>query len=62
VYELEETETFIRTTLRHPDFCKGWKVVVDLGLTDETHMFDTDSLTVSAFLRNAFRGKESLLK
>jgi hypothetical protein len=25
VYELEEAETFIRTTLRHPDFCKGWK-------------------------------------
>ncbi|MES2371662.1 MAG: saccharopine dehydrogenase C-terminal domain-containing protein [Bacteroidota bacterium] len=61
VYELEETETFIRTTLRHPDFCKGWNVVIDLGLTDEKHLFDTDSLTISAFLRNAFREKESLL-
>jgi saccharopine dehydrogenase-like NADP-dependent oxidoreductase len=61
VYELEEAETFIRTTLRHPDFCKGWKVVVDLGLTNETRLFDTDSLTVSAFLRNASRGKEILL-
>lgn len=61
VYELEEAETFIRTTLRHPDFCKGWKVVVDLGLTDETNLLNTDSLTISAFLRNAFRGKESLL-
>ncbi|MES2329735.1 MAG: saccharopine dehydrogenase C-terminal domain-containing protein [Bacteroidota bacterium] len=61
VYELEETETFVRTTLRHPDFCKGWKMVVDLGLTDETNLINTDSLTISAFLRNAFRGKESLL-
>jgi saccharopine dehydrogenase-like NADP-dependent oxidoreductase len=61
VYELEEAETFIRTTLRHPDFCKGWNVMVALGLTDETHLFDTDSLTISSFLRNACKGKEFLL-
>ncbi len=61
VYELEEADTFIRTTLRHPDFCKGWQVVVTLGLTDENHLVNTDSLTISAFLRNAARGRESLL-
>lgn len=35
LYQLQEAETFIRTTLRYADFCKGWDVVVDLGLTNE---------------------------
>ncbi|MBX9784936.1 MAG: saccharopine dehydrogenase NADP-binding domain-containing protein [Chitinophagaceae bacterium] len=35
LYKLEEATTFIRTTLRYADFCKGWDVIVDLGLTDE---------------------------
>jgi saccharopine dehydrogenase-like NADP-dependent oxidoreductase len=35
LYHLEEATTFIRTTLRYTDFCKGWDVIVDLGLTDE---------------------------
>ena len=35
VYGLEEAETFIRTTLRHPDFCRGWKDLVKAGLTDD---------------------------
>jgi saccharopine dehydrogenase-like NADP-dependent oxidoreductase len=35
LYQLEKASTFIRTTLRYTDFCKGWDVIVDLGLTDE---------------------------
>ncbi|MBS4066265.1 MAG: saccharopine dehydrogenase NADP-binding domain-containing protein [Chitinophagaceae bacterium] len=35
LYHLEEASTFIRTTLRYADFCKGWDVIVDLELTDE---------------------------
>lgn len=35
LYGLENTSTFIRTTLRYADFCKGWDVVVDLDLTNE---------------------------
>ncbi|NCI50170.1 saccharopine dehydrogenase [Sediminibacterium roseum] len=54
VYALEEAGTFIRTTLRHPDFCKGWDLVVQAGLTDEEKHIDTDSLTISSFLQNAF--------
>lgn len=34
VYALETAHTFIRTTLRHPDFCEGWKSIVEAGLTD----------------------------
>ncbi|MBM3412540.1 MAG: saccharopine dehydrogenase [Bacteroidetes bacterium] len=35
LYQLEEAETFIRTTLRHPDFISGWKKLIALGLTNE---------------------------
>ena len=35
VYGLEETATFIRTTLRHPTFCKAWNYVVKASLTNE---------------------------
>lgn len=35
LYQLEEASTFIRTTLRYTDFCKGWQHIVNLGLTDE---------------------------
>jgi saccharopine dehydrogenase-like NADP-dependent oxidoreductase len=34
LYDLEETETFVRTTLRHPAFCHGWSAIVRAGLTD----------------------------
>jgi saccharopine dehydrogenase-like NADP-dependent oxidoreductase len=36
VYQLENIPTFIRTTLRHEDFCRGWNILVRLGLTDPT--------------------------
>jgi len=33
-YGLEDADTFIRTTLRHPSFCDGWNKIVHTGLTD----------------------------
>jgi saccharopine dehydrogenase (NADP+, L-glutamate forming) len=36
LYALTDTNTFIRTTLRHSSFCKGWQILVELGLTDPT--------------------------
>jgi len=33
-YQLHDTETFIRTTLRHPSFCRGWNAFVQMGLTN----------------------------
>jgi saccharopine dehydrogenase-like NADP-dependent oxidoreductase len=35
LYGLEETSTFIRTTLRHPAFCKAWNCIVKAFLTSE---------------------------
>jgi len=36
IYEVPEIKTFLRATLRHPDFCKGWQALVQLGLTTES--------------------------
>ena len=54
IYSLEDTNTFIRTTLRHPDFCFGWKNIIDLRLTDETSEYDTDNMTLSQFFKLHF--------
>lgn len=58
IYGLEKTATFIRTTLRHPDFCEAWKTVVELGLTDEKNTIETDSMSVAAFLKAHFDRKK----
>jgi saccharopine dehydrogenase (NADP+, L-glutamate forming) len=34
VYDVPDATTFLRATLRHPDFCLGWHSLVTLGLTD----------------------------
>jgi len=54
VYGLEEADTFIRTTLRHPDYCRGWKRIIELGLTDEERLIETDGLSVSDFFKQHF--------
>lgn len=33
-YGLHDADTFIRTTLRHGSFCRGWNIIVNSGLTD----------------------------
>src|SRR5580765_2078224 len=42
LYNLEEAETFIRTTLRYPDFMYGWRNVIELKMTDETPRYETN--------------------
>lgn len=46
-YGLESATTFVRTTLRHPAFMYGWKNIIDLKLTDETPVYDTDGKSLS---------------
>lgn len=46
LYGLEDTPTFIRTTLRHPDFMYGWKNIIDLKLVDEVPMYQTEGKTL----------------
>jgi saccharopine dehydrogenase (NADP+, L-glutamate forming) len=52
LYNLHEAKTFVRTTLRHPDFIKGWAKIVDLKLTDETKKIQTDGLSPAVFFKN----------
>ncbi len=40
LYGLSDVQTFLRTTLRHPDFMQGWNVLVKMGMTDETRQID----------------------
>lgn len=51
LYGLQDAATFIRTTLRHPDFMYGWKNVVELKLTDETPQYHTDGKKLIDFFR-----------
>jgi saccharopine dehydrogenase-like NADP-dependent oxidoreductase len=42
LYGLEETATFIRTTLRYGSFCEAWAAIVDAGLTDDKTLLRTE--------------------
>ena len=33
LYQLENIDTFIRTTLRYPEFCRGWNKLVEMNCT-----------------------------
>jgi saccharopine dehydrogenase-like NADP-dependent oxidoreductase len=54
LYDLHHVDTFMRTTLRHPEFCFGWKNIVDLRLTDEEKIYETDGLSFADFFRRHF--------
>jgi saccharopine dehydrogenase-like NADP-dependent oxidoreductase len=49
LYQLESAHTFLRTTIRHPDFMEGWRAVVELGLTAEDQTLQTNGLSLSHF-------------
>ena len=51
LYGLEEASTFIRTTLRYPDFMYGWKNIIDLKLTDEKAEYETNGKNLHDFFR-----------
>lgn len=54
LYQLEEAHHFIRTTLRYPEFCFGWKNIIELKLTDDTPQYDTDGMTLQQFFHLHF--------
>jgi saccharopine dehydrogenase-like NADP-dependent oxidoreductase len=53
-YGLSDCSTFIRTTLRHPDFLYGWKNIIDLKLTSEEIFYETDDKTLMQFFKEHF--------
>jgi len=54
LYDLHDAKTFMRTTLRHPEFCFGWKNMIDLKLTDEEKIYQTDGLSFAGFFKQHF--------
>jgi saccharopine dehydrogenase-like NADP-dependent oxidoreductase len=50
-YGLHHCATFIRTTLRHPDFIYGWKNIIDLRLTNETLQYRAAGKSLKALFK-----------
>jgi saccharopine dehydrogenase-like NADP-dependent oxidoreductase len=54
VYNLQEIPTMLRGTLRRPGYCKGWQLLVQLGLTEDSYTLEGSSrMTYREFL-NAY--------
>ncbi len=58
LYGLETATTFIRTTLRYPEFCSGWQKIVEAGFTLDDELLDTDELSFGRFLRDRLSSKK----
>lgn len=43
LYNLPDIKTFMRATLRHPAFMKGWDIVIKAGLVNENDQFSADN-------------------
>ncbi len=56
LYALEQASTFIRTTLRHPDFIYGWKALVDNGFIDH-YAYDTTHMSYVDFFNRHLKNK-----
>ena len=54
LYGLHQCHTFLRTTLRYPEFCLGWKTLVDLKLTDQKIQYSTDGMSLQKFFKLHF--------
>lgn len=47
IYQVDEVQSLVRGTLRHPGYCQAWSVLVELGLTDDTtKLSNLDQLTL----------------
>lgn len=62
IYEVPEIKTFLRATLRHPSFCKGWQALIELGLTNQEDTFDTHGVSYATWVKKkcGHTGKGSL--
>lgn len=47
VYGLDGIDTFIRTTLRYPDYIRAWKSIVEAHLTDDKAPLSRDKTTIA---------------
>ena len=61
LYNLHDAKTFVRTTLRYKDFMLGWKTIVDLKLTDEDIIYQSDDMSLAQFYAAHFEHNEIVL-
>ncbi len=54
LYNLQSTNTFIRTTLRHKEFMQGWKNIIALQLTSEDITYQSDDMSLADFFAAHF--------
>jgi saccharopine dehydrogenase-like NADP-dependent oxidoreductase len=57
LYGLQDAHTFIRTTLRYPEFMSGWNHVISLELTDEEPLYETSNLSLKDFFETHLERK-----
>jgi saccharopine dehydrogenase-like NADP-dependent oxidoreductase len=60
VYGLDSIPSLIRGTLRKSPFCKGWNVIVNLGLTDESFEIEKPEELSWCDLLCAFTGQSDV--
>ena len=51
LYNINSAHNFVRTTLRYPEFCFGWKNIIQLKLTDETPEYITNGMSLKTFFQ-----------
>lgn len=49
LYGLQSCTHFMRTTLRYPEFMKGWQQMIELGFTDDTIHYQTNGMSLANF-------------
>ena len=53
-YGIDEIPTIYRGTLRRPNFCQGWDVFIELGMTDDQTRIENSHLLSPRTFLNAF--------
>ena len=54
LYNMASVETMYRGTLRRPDFCQAWDVLVELGLTEDGYILENSQSLTPRQMLNAF--------
>lgn len=54
LYNISSVETMYRGTLRRPNFCQAWDVLVELGLTEDGYILENSASLTPRQLLNAF--------
>lgn len=57
LYGVTTAETFIRTTLRHPNFIRGWQKLIELKLTDDHPVLPATKTTMAGFFQQLIQNK-----